>query len=261
MRLLHWVLAPPSSFSGKLPEEWGQPPAVPEGFGTGIVSVLYSDVGSEFYKAAGPLPGEDGWGAAPHIITTWNLASAAVDTTDDGELQWRWLVQGQLKECWERDSELIIKETLPTLSSNTKQAFTFLPRKGLGEHLYRRTDWFVRKMEHPPKYWGMEATSGEENSSRPFVSWSFEMYPSHPRTLLITRLRCPRHSLAGMMSALFEYARALGIDKILAWNLPEELKEEATKIGGESAPADSHLASVKWYGEGASSVEWLNSEK
>lgn len=258
MRLLHWVLALASSFSATFPEEWGQPPAIPEGFGTGVVSVLYSDVGREFYKAAGPVPGEDGWVVGPHVITTWNLATSSLNASNDTASGWRLLGKEQLQELWERDSELIIDETPSNLSSTNKKAFTFLPRKGLGEYLYRRTDWFVNKMEDSPKYWGMESKLNVGNT---FVSWSYEMYPGHPKTLLVTRLRCPRAMLAELISVLVGYAKELGIDKVQAWNLSDELKEECSKIGGDSVDAEEHLASAKWYGKGDSTVEWLNSEK
>lgn len=258
MRLLHWVLAPAASFSTTFPEEWGQPPAIPEGFGTGVVSVLYSDVGREFYKAAGPVPGEDGWVVGPHVITTWNLATSSLNASNDAVSRWTFLGKEQLQELWERDSELILDETPPNLSSTNKKAFTFLPRKGLGEYLYRRTDWFVNKMESPPKYWGMESKLNVGNT---FVSWSYEMYPGHPKTLLVTRLRCPRQMLVELISVLVGYAKELGIDKVQAWNLSDELKEESSKIGGDSVDAEEHLASAKWYGGGDSTVEWLNSEK
>lgn len=198
MRLLHWVIASPSAFPSPFPEAWGKAPAVPEGLGQGVVSVLYSDVGSQFYKACGPCPGADGWVAAPHIITTWSMETTLQESgpasTQD---KWRLVGKDKLKEIIDGDSELIVEEA-PTLESPDAQtAFTFLPRKGLAEYLYRKIDWYLDQMTDPPQQWGIESTAGYPGRND-FAIWTFELLPNSPKTLLITRLRCQKDALSEM---------------------------------------------------------------
>ncbi|OBZ77486.1 hypothetical protein A0H81_02372 [Grifola frondosa] len=58
MCLLHWVLAPRSVLPFEFPATWGAPPdreiAARRGMGVAQFSVLYSDVGPDFYRACGP---------------------------------------------------------------------------------------------------------------------------------------------------------------------------------------------------------------
>ncbi|KAJ2933447.1 hypothetical protein H1R20_g3613, partial [Candolleomyces eurysporus] len=151
MSLLHWVLGPASSFPTAFPEVWGQPPAVPDGFGSGIVSVLYSDIGPTFYKASGPAPGVDGWTVDPYTVSTWDVKAVLERTKDEvGKDQWTLLNKEQTKEWWNQDSELILQEVSSKPQSSTSIAFTFLPRKGVAEFLHRRIEWFVNSMERPP---------------------------------------------------------------------------------------------------------------
>ena len=70
MRLLHHVLARPEALP-PFPEEWGAPP--PEGAPVrGVCSVLYSDVGPDFYAQAGPAPGKDGWLICGTMSSVWS---------------------------------------------------------------------------------------------------------------------------------------------------------------------------------------------
>ncbi|KAJ2915050.1 hypothetical protein MD484_g5375, partial [Candolleomyces efflorescens] len=194
MSLLHWVLAPASSFPSGFPEAWGQPPTVPEGFGSGIVSVLYSDVGPKFYKASGPAPGVDGWRSVPYTATNWDVATILERTKDEARKgQWTMLTKEQTKDWWNKDSQLILQEAPSKPQPPTLTAFTFLPRKGVAEFLQRRIEWFVNRLERPPPYYGALLSSSSpsdgEPSSDAFASWAFELYAGSPKTLLITRLR------------------------------------------------------------------------
>ncbi|KAJ2934512.1 hypothetical protein H1R20_g2580, partial [Candolleomyces eurysporus] len=266
MSLLHWVLGPASSFPSAFPEVWGQPPAVPEGFGSGIVSVLYSDIGPTFYKASGPAPGVDGWTVDPYTVSTWDVKAVLERTKDEvGKDQWTLLNKEQTKEWWNQDSELILREVPSKPQSSTSIAFTFLPRKGVAEFLHRRIEWFVNSMERPPPYYGAllsaPGPSDGEPSSDAFASWTFELYPGSPKTLLITRLRCPKEELLrSLLGRIAEYASDLEIERIQVRNLPGELNVAGEEIGGATVHPEDHLPSVKWYRSGPI-AEWLYNEK
>ncbi|KDQ17759.1 hypothetical protein BOTBODRAFT_582450 [Botryobasidium botryosum FD-172 SS1] len=100
MRLLHHVLAPPSSLSFPV-AYWGSPPVIPPGFGSARVSYLYSDVGRKFYASCGPGIEEDGgWivQSAKSIIWEVDALSRAliVNLGQDSKARmqdrpWRWL--------------------------------------------------------------------------------------------------------------------------------------------------------------------------
>lgn len=252
MHLLHWVLAPSESLGSAFPAEWGAPPSVPPGFGSGVVSVLYSDIGEQFYKACGPAPGVDGWSLAPHVLTTWDLSTILKSAGQEaqGENGWTLLASPDVDEVVTRDSELIIEET-------SRAGFTFLPRKGLVDYQQKRAEWFMD--EALKCYWGAESDTKAQD--RPLALWTFEFLPQAPKTLLITRLRCPKERLATLIMQAAKYAKDFDVERIQVWNMPEELRQEAEKMGGESVPADEHLACMKWYGDGESTVEWLHNEK
>ncbi|KAJ2934544.1 hypothetical protein H1R20_g2579, partial [Candolleomyces eurysporus] len=266
MSLLHWVLGPASSFPSAFPEAWGQPPAVPEGFGSGIVSVLYSDLGPDFYKATGPAPGVDGWTGDPYTVSTWDVKAVLEKTKDEARRdQWTLLNKEQTKEWWNQDSELILQEVSSKPQSSTSIAFTFLPRKGVAEFLQRRIEWFVNSMERPPPYYGALLSSPSPSDGGPssdaFASWAFELYPGSPKTLLITRLRCPKEELLrSLLGCIAEYAKDFGIERIQVWSLPGELKAAGEEIGGTTVHPEDHLPSAKWYGSGPI-AEWLYNEK
>jgi hypothetical protein len=83
MRLLHWVLARPDARASQFPEAWGEAPASVEGFMNASVSVLYSDVGTDFYASCGFLPGtHDGWTVAPRAATSWKVSAGSQTRLD-----------------------------------------------------------------------------------------------------------------------------------------------------------------------------------
>ncbi|KAF6762783.1 hypothetical protein DFP72DRAFT_567181 [Ephemerocybe angulata] len=259
MRLLHWVLAPASSFPDPFPEQWGKPPTVPQNYGRGVVSILWSALGPEYYKSCGPYPGKDGWTVVPNTLTSWDVETMLQRVDEDAKIgQWTFLEGGRVEEIAQMDSELITAEAR-TAPPPKHATFSFLPRQGLAQFW----QFFVRHIDEPPEYWGIASRGSEEDRTPglPFALWAYAFFPDKPRTLWITRLRCSKGLLPSVLFQIADYAKRFGIVKIEAWNLPDNLKEEAEKIGGCHTLAEGHqLASVKWYGE-EDKVEWLNNER
>lgn len=90
MRLLHHVLAP-SERLPEFPETWGAPPQVQHsGLGDALFSVLYSDVGEEFYPKCGPIHGMSGWEIRDPWSVVWNANTSVQlslgDADSEGEV-------------------------------------------------------------------------------------------------------------------------------------------------------------------------------
>ncbi|KAK7683208.1 hypothetical protein QCA50_013881 [Cerrena zonata] len=102
MRLLHWIISPPSTV--QFPSSWGAPPTSP--IGNASFSVLYSDVGPTFYSHCGPdnTPGT-GWTVRGNRQTRWDLhAELPVPLSSvHGEI----LSEEQVNELWEDDAKII----------------------------------------------------------------------------------------------------------------------------------------------------------
>ncbi|KAG1746774.1 uncharacterized protein EDB91DRAFT_1267561 [Suillus paluster] len=91
MSLLHWVNASRDHLP-KFPEAWGVPPEEVADSGDGLFSVLYSAIGEEFYRSAGPGGNEGGgWELRAPISTTWE-----VGTEEDDDEGWTWLAHEEL---------------------------------------------------------------------------------------------------------------------------------------------------------------------
>ncbi|KAG1903332.1 uncharacterized protein F5891DRAFT_1127199 [Suillus fuscotomentosus] len=142
MSLLHWVIASRVNLP-KFPEAWGAPPEQVAEASEGLFSCLYSDVGEDFYRSAGPGGKEGGWETQGAVSTIWDVGA---EEGDDNE--WTWLTQEQLNGLWDRDAGRIKKELEKMLTSDTSYeverpaAFvTCLPTNGVcGFHISRSTD-------------------------------------------------------------------------------------------------------------------------
>ncbi|KAH6899517.1 hypothetical protein BKA70DRAFT_1313711 [Coprinopsis sp. MPI-PUGE-AT-0042] len=255
MRLLHWIIARPDTRPSKFPEEWGEPPAQVEGFMNASVSVLYSDVGTDFYAGCGFLPGtRDGWIVAPRAATIWKV-SAGSETHHDA---WRWLSKEELDVFWEKDSEIIAREMKEHGLKGQDAAFSFTPRHGVAAFQPLRIQQFIEEEGPIPTFYGVTLKSQEETLA--YASWTFQ-FPSFSK-LIITRLRVPGHLFGELISAIMGYCKERGMEEIEVWNLQEDLVSQAASMGATTADMENHLPSVKWYSLSPSEcVEWMNNEK
>ncbi|KAJ3984158.1 hypothetical protein F5890DRAFT_1518938 [Lentinula detonsa] len=310
MSLLHWVLAGNNfTWTGniKFPSDiWGTPPAPPKelGMGTATLSALWSDVG-DFYGRCGPdgvdddssrLKNSGGWVIRGTRMTRWcprrdaNTALMHADTGSDlhshsGE--WQWLTQEEVNRLLIDDAERmkkdlrakwfeIISSTSPS-SWKTKALFTFLPSGGV-EAFQRerlRRFWEKEKIVH----WGVALSDplGDLSTAQAFATWTLDLRPSAPRTLIVTRLRCGSYSeesersendheiqaqiLCELLQKVWEYCSEHDVEAVEVWNFPLKLREVGYRCarqwfvpsgpdGEEEFERTWHLPAFKWYGYG-----------
>ncbi|KAH6899564.1 hypothetical protein BKA70DRAFT_1115409 [Coprinopsis sp. MPI-PUGE-AT-0042] len=258
MRLLHWVIARPNARPSKFPEEWGQPPIKVKGFANASVSVLYSDVGADFYASCGFLPGsQDGWSVAPRAATIWKIGAGSQACRPSQRLG-KEEVNEELNAFWERDSEIIACDLKKYELKGKDAAFSFTPRNGLGAFHPLRIEQFIDEKGPTPTYYGVALQSQDERLA--YASWTFQ-FPCFTK-LIITRLRVPAHLFRELISAIMGHCKQRRVEEIEVWNLSEEFVGQAASMGAVTADMENHLPSVKWYSSRPKErVEWVNNEK
>jgi hypothetical protein len=257
MRLLHWVTASRGNLP-EFPKAWGAPPEEVADAGGGLFSVLWSDVGEDFYRSAGPGGEGDGWEKRGPVSTTWEVG------TEDGEDEgWKWLTQEQLKDLWVHDARLIRKELENMLVKkglyeveHPTALVTCLPTNGVAAFQIPRAT-YGSNFSMAGGFWGIQSLSNPDT----YASWSVEMQPSPP-TLIITRLWANEDTFPGLITKIKQAARRSGIRKVEVWNLRVGLKDVAEKTGGRTFIRSEHLPQIVWYGPGMTkNVEWVHNEK
>ncbi|CCM04741.1 uncharacterized protein FIBRA_06930 [Fibroporia radiculosa] len=248
MRLLHWVLAPWSTLP-PFPKAWGAPPAVAHG--NAQLSILYSDIGPNFYYTCGPDGnGTPGWVECESVETSLVLSSERmrenVSAPHKSSHSWMWLGEDDMKYVWEQDVEWMKADLAASASSTSRLQVAFLTDKGVGASQ------------------GATLHDVLENigSGRPtFATWSLDTLASS-RTLILTRLRATRVTFPALVERLIEFARRCDVVKIEIWGMNTELQEVAGGLGWETTRRASHLASMKWYGKEVSDeIDWAFNER
>ncbi|EAU93492.1 hypothetical protein CC1G_12156 [Coprinopsis cinerea okayama7 len=263
MQLLHWVLLRPEALP-KFPQEWGAPPTRHEGLGDGSVSVLYSVVGTRFYQSCGLLQeSDDGWVTAENRASTvWKvdpLAKWAKDRPAQEAIKWEWLDRDCILAVWEKDSSAIREEmTQVQLRDGVQAGFSFIPGSGLGEFQHLHVHSFIEKQDPKPQFFGVAIGEEQGASSHAYASWTFSYYPRAGK-MIITRLHAPATLISELLAQIAEYSKALCMETLEVWNLPEELLPVAHEAGGVTTTLDRHIPCMKWYGP--ENVEWVNNQK
>lgn len=251
MRLLHCVLANPSKLPPFPTYEWGPPPGVPLGFGRGVASVLYSDVGPNFYKKCGKgLGHNDGWEVFRPVSTIWTVPREEPEGDPTSQ---EWVTEERQHTVWEKDSSIIEAE----ISKAHTPQFAFLPDQGVANYLQTRSH-FYSSAKSTNDIWGVELTG--PNSGLSFATWALDPGREGAQTLLITRLRCTPGELSRILQAAFNAARKFALEQVEIWNLDPSLRDIGENLlGGKTEERADHLPSLAWYGN--CDVEWKYNEK
>jgi len=273
MRLIHWVLAPEAVLPrDQFPMEWGAPPERPRFVPDGVFSVLYSDVGKDFYERCGPFHDEGkergGWLVRNPVSTVWDLGNepqVSSSATMDDTVAWRWLNESDVYQVWEMDAASIKEEMKPESASIASQVdFTFLPNKGVAEFQYERLRHFWEMLDPRPIHWGVciDTTPPSGLDASLFATWTLDVRPPQENSLIITRLRVSKRHFPELLKQVMSHARKHGVQKVEMWNLALELRDIAHTLGGRTGVRDDHLPSFKWYGkESPQDIAWLLNEK
>lgn len=252
MRLLHWILAPRSSLPA-FPAEWGIPPESP--LQDARFSVLYSDIGKEFYARAGPAPGQLGWVVTGALSTQWAVPPQAATAVDQS--QWKWFSRDECIDLWKQDAELI-KSDVVALAKKGQTVHTFLPDKGVGQFSIQRLMTFDEDLKpvYPPEPWGVRLRASKGLT---FATWTFEL---GTKTMVLTRLRSTAEDLPALLEALKFKAQEMSFDTVETWDIPQELKDVGDQLGARTFEREEHLSAAKWYGpEPVDQLEWVFNEK
>ncbi|KAI0746877.1 hypothetical protein C8Q80DRAFT_1321816 [Daedaleopsis nitida] len=286
MRLLHWALAPPAALSPSTfpTAEWGPPPdaRMPA---DARFSVLYSDVGREFYRACGTAPGaRDGWvfKLKPDVLRLTESDVAALYAHDA-----RW-IRDDLARGRSSASSSGLSSCSPGASIarvGARTLCTFLPDAGVGLFVVRRTMDFTPALEPvlPTSTWGLAllppsaSTLSDVLIPAPSASpFPFVTYTLDPRALVVARLRADAETLPALLAALLVVARSERVEKVELWYMPAALRAVAEREGWRTAERGEHLSALKWYdsdgGHGTpggrgeeremeEEVEWVYNEK
>ncbi|PPQ76429.1 hypothetical protein CVT24_013327 [Panaeolus cyanescens] len=271
MRLLHWVLAPQSSLPKDFPDEWGTPPPrYDDRVGDAAFSILYSDIGPEFYQRTGTLPGRnDGWLAQRASTTVWDISSlekgACLDATST-ETSWRWFTNQDMDNIWELDTQQMKADlSVYPFTETEDAAFAMHPGNGVADYQIQRLEVYWTKVQPPLLYWGLVHSPSKDADQSPlttFAAWTVEYRPPTANTLTITRLRATEATFKSLMSRVISYAAQHGISKVVIWNLDQSLSNLASEMGAQTFDRTENLPSFKWYGaERGSRVTWAFNEK
>ncbi|KAF5352965.1 hypothetical protein D9758_007932 [Tetrapyrgos nigripes] len=260
------------------PKEWGSPPDRAVAMNDAQFSVLYSDVGPDFYAACGPTPDEEGWA----VRGVGNTVVWDVDSNQSTVLH---LGRGNgypstLYTTSFQDDDFIINSNTPKRKLKTTKlqvSFSFLPSR---IEAYQRDGQkgFTEKENPPTERWGISYST--DNDILAFASWFFELKSSSPRALNITRLRFPSDAdedkansftetqrsqiLEDIFTRIFTVAKEHRIEKVEIWDVPEEILSLGILQGwgGQVVEREKHLSAFKWYGEERNEdVEWMNNER
>jgi hypothetical protein len=245
LSLLHHVLAPNVYPSPGIKID------VPPGVYPGILSVLYSDVGT-YYERCGPVPGEIGWKVQNPISTIWKIPevlpilSSEANTSSEIQL----LSQDAVIELLSSD----IPEwgTLPREPDTTY--FAFSPSALPNTHLMTRSAIHPLHKSFPDVFWGARIASRNH-----FITWAFDY--SSPHTLVITRINADTNTFPTLLLSAFQAGVSQNCQQAEVWNLPKNLLEEAERIGGATDERTSHLPAYRWYGpEPVKNIVWVRNE-
>lgn len=258
MSLLHWVLAPHNSLP-TFPDSWGSPPPESPGLNNAQFSVLYSDIGPQFYASAGPAPDAEGWIVRDAFLTVWDVPKdlPAMHTSSSSV---KWLNLDHCAEVIERDSELMLN-SIPL--NDKRVAFATLPKLGVAHLMALRTEIFHSDQSYSlPTKWGVEIFSEAGLDTPPsFATWALDVRPP-PITLIATRVRATKETFPLILSSMVAAARESDAERVELWNLPKELEELSHSLGGKVEKRDEHLSAFKWYGpEKNEDVNWCYNEK
>ncbi|KAK2465639.1 hypothetical protein APHAL10511_002183 [Amanita phalloides] len=258
-----------SSLPVIFPAEWGTPPERVESCGNGAFSTLYSDIGRAFYLRCGPVGGSDGWTASDSALTIWRLSDLENKLAgQEHGTEWAWLDGAAEEKLWEADARLMRDEIAERSEKHESTVLcTFLPNHGVAAYQNKRMEVFWEaSASRVPKYWGIISLAPtaeyQLEQASVFATWTTNICPPGPRSLILTRLRVQGgDDLKAMIHQLMPYCRQHGLEKIEVWNLDKKLSDSACELGGVTFERLERLSLLKFYGRKAEEWEWVFNEK
>ncbi|KAG8717667.1 hypothetical protein FRC08_006987 [Ceratobasidium sp. 394] len=247
MSLLHFAIAKPEGLPA-FPTAWGAPPVRVNN--PGVVSVLYSDVGTYYARCA---PGEGtGWTVVSPTTTEWIVESEGDDPNIPPQVEF--LSRDEAIETTRADADLF-KQDLESQGPSPRIHFAFQTTAEWCWFQMHRDDEHPLYLSAPPKIWGVRIQHQDETH---FIVWAYE--PSPKRKLIIINLRASSETFPHLLAAIKLVARTEKHGLIEVWNLHETLLSVAKDLGGRVYERQEHLPAIKWYGE-QGDVVWFGNDK
>ncbi|KAH9824370.1 hypothetical protein DFH28DRAFT_945418 [Melampsora americana] len=252
MRLLHFQLASPEWLAKQSTIADPNPR-----FNNAILSVLYSDIGPEFYAKATP----PGWQVKESSQTVWRVDEMSVSDK---------LARMNLKPIRLTDFKSIAKldsiwlhQELSKKTLKQSARFSFRPDGTDLEWLVTRSTFYaniLRKSIIPDlqtvDIWGYQ--NQQEDSE--FITWFID-YPA--KTLYLTRVKCQVENptfFKVIFNKVIELAKQQRCIMIKSWNIDPCLVN-SLDLPFQTQPRTSSLSAVAWYGKTVDHLEWIANEK
>lgn len=240
--------------------------------GDAQLSVLYSDIGKNFYARSGWIPHGNVHFAIPVVDTQkiFQLPANVQEITD-----------ADIPALAKRDEELLRQEVAKPNGDKVRVAF--LPDVDTWEWQYRRED-FMRRHIHgrAPTVRGAVYTPADKPAARVWALWARTRYggsEGYPYSNIMHFLRfvvedeeaITDDELAEALKGIFAVANKESIEwgctRIDMWNPSERVKKLVNgpltdlKAGWVVRESDN-IASLKWFGdERDEDIEWVANEK
>ncbi|KAK4056081.1 hypothetical protein OIO90_002812 [Microbotryomycetes sp. JL221] len=220
-----------------------------------VVSFLYSDVG-DFYSRAGP----PGWHIQGIKTTVWQVDTyPSNDTTlpnDNHSIQP--ITQADFSRIANKDAQLMKQELS---KSNSFPSFATLPWQGSYDWQITKAITYARSNDlNPPTEWGFQLVDNQNESEElNFIIYNFEL---KRKTMKILRIRSTSSKkFEILLDQIVSIALEFGVERIIAWNVDDELLKginDISKRGNTADRKDSLSALAEYVGEGE--INWKFNE-
>ncbi|CAE6414440.1 unnamed protein product [Rhizoctonia solani] len=247
MSLLHFALARPEGVP-PFPEGWGKPPSPVQH--PGIVSVLYSGVGTYYYRCA---PGEgSGWTIVGTRTAEWVVPSHTVELDPEVEL----LSMEEAISTLAADATRF-KQDFETLSPSLHAQFAFQPTAEWCRYQMIRDQESPVYVASPPKFWGARIQHGSEIH---YIVWTYRPSNDPAPKVIMVHLRATSETFAILFKAVILVVQSEKYQLIEAWNMDSELEGAIGETGGRLYERTGQLPALKWYGT-EKEVDWVGNNK
>ncbi|KIP08053.1 hypothetical protein PHLGIDRAFT_117597 [Phlebiopsis gigantea 11061_1 CR5-6] len=154
-----------------------------------------------------------------------------------------------------------MKADARALAKGDDVVLAFLPDEGVGLFTIQWQMAFTAKMEpvYPLATWGVELV-GDGEEAPTYATWILGR--ESPPSLFLTRLRATPETFPKLLRKIMEAARIQGVAAVDTWNIPDQFKEAALELGGETYERETQLPVAKWYGpEPSENIVWAFNER
>lgn len=231
--------------------------------GAAVASILYSDVGKQFYAL-------NGWEPHQSDHVEWPALSTASSPSENLKL----VSFDDIPSIVEKDEALIYKALTSTSGSNKPIQLAILPSQDqIHWHLLRERFVSENVLSTSPTSHGCIYTFPSGASISAIWSRSFSGTAAQPEknTLFFLRFvvedgvsdEMLKEALGAIVAIARNQASEWKCGKVEMWNPDARVRKAAEAAGGkwESRESDS-ITSLNWFGEGEKEeVEWLLNEK